>query len=153
VQPTHPILVISGSCSPVTASQIQHALSHNFNRVSFNAHSAISDACNLLNSRTSVIVDTQHASPGAHIGPTLARAGRSILEQCDVRRILIAGGDTSGHIARALEIESLEMIAPLTRGAPLCRATAPGSPAHDREFIFKGGQIGPVDFFVNVEHP
>jgi len=151
LQPAQPILVVSGSCSPVTGSQIQHALSHSFKRVSFNATSAISDASNLLNRGTSVIVDTQQASSGADIGPTLARVARSILEESEVRRILIAGGDTSGHIARALGIESLEMIAPLTRGAPLCRATAPGSPADGREFIFKGGQIGPVDFFTSVE--
>ena len=61
--------------------------------------------------------------------------------------MLVAGGDTSGRVARALNIESLEMVGELVRGSPLCRATAPNSPADGIEITFKGGQIGPVDFF------
>ena len=53
--------------------------------------------------------------------------------------------------AQALGVESLEMIGELTRGSPLCRATAPASPADGIEITFKGGQIGPVDFFGVVE--
>ena len=36
-----------------------------------------------------------------------------------MRRLCIAGGDTSSYAARALGIEALEMIAPLTPGAPV----------------------------------
>jgi uncharacterized protein YgbK (DUF1537 family) len=72
---------------------------------------------------------------------------RDVIESTKVRRVLVAGGDTSGQIARALNIESLEMIGELARGSPLCRASAPGSPADGIEITFKGGQIGPVDFF------
>jgi uncharacterized protein YgbK (DUF1537 family) len=50
-------------------------------------------------------------------------------------------------VAHALGIEALEMIAPLAPGAPLCRAYAPGSPADGLEVVFKGGQVGNVDFF------
>jgi uncharacterized protein YgbK (DUF1537 family) len=73
-----------------------------------------------------------------------------VLAATKTRRLLVAGGDTSGEVARALGIESLEMIGELTRGAPLCRATAPNSPADGIEVTFKGGQIGPVDFFGRV---
>jgi len=39
------------------------------------------------------------------------------------------------------------MSAPLTPGAPVCRAHAPGSPADGREFVFKGGQVGAENYF------
>jgi uncharacterized protein YgbK (DUF1537 family) len=40
------------------------------------------------------------------------------------------------------------MIAPLTPGAPLCRARAlPPSPAEGLEVVFKGGQVGAEDYF------
>jgi uncharacterized protein YgbK (DUF1537 family) len=42
------------------------------------------------------------------------------------------------------------MIAPLTPGAPLCRAHAPGSPVDGCEVVFKGGQVGGEDYFVRV---
>ena len=74
-----------------------------------------------------------------------------MLEATKIRRMLVAGGDTSGQIARALGIESLEMIGQLTRGSPLCRATAANSPADGIDITFKGGQIGPIDFFGMVE--
>jgi len=76
---------------------------------------------------------------------------RSVIEQTKLRRAIVAGGDTSGQVARALGIESMEMIAELTRGSPLCRAAAPGSPADGIEITFKGGQIGKQDFFGLVQ--
>jgi uncharacterized protein YgbK (DUF1537 family) len=47
-------------------------------------------------------------------------------------------------------IEAVEMIAPLSPGAPLCKAYAPGSPAHGLEVNFKGGQVGSEDYFETV---
>ena len=41
----------------------------------------------------------------------------------------------------------MEMAAPLVPGAPLCRAFAPGSPADGLEVNFKGGQVGPKNYF------
>ena len=58
----------------------------------------------------------------------------------------------SSFAARALGIEALEMIAPLTPGAPLCRALAPGSPADKMEVVFKGGQVGPENYFQIVKN-
>ncbi|WP_420148717.1 nucleotide-binding domain containing protein [Spirosoma sp.] len=44
-------------------------------------------------------------------------------------------------------IEAVEMIAPLVPGAPLCRATAPGSSLDGVEVNFKGGQVGAENYF------
>jgi uncharacterized protein YgbK (DUF1537 family) len=81
------------------------------------------------------------------LGTALGEVLRGAIAQSAVRRICVAGGDTSSFAARALGIEALEMIAPLTPGAPLCRAHATGSPANRLEIVFKGGQVGTDDYF------
>jgi uncharacterized protein YgbK (DUF1537 family) len=77
----------------------------------------------------------------------LGRAVRRTLESVAVERVCLCGGDTSSHAAQCLGVESLEFVAPLTPGAPVCRARAAGSPADGVEFVFKGGQVGGVDYF------
>lgn len=84
-------------------------------------------------------------------GSALGAVMRGALEQSKVRRLCIAGGDTSSYAARELGIEALEMIASLTPGAPLCRAHAPDSPMDGREVVFKGGQVGAENYFETVK--
>src|SRR5205085_11088524 len=92
-------------------------------------------------------IHTRRGRPGEELGGVV----RDVLEAAKIRRMLVAGGDTSGEVAQALGVESLEMIGELTRGSPLCRATAPASPADGIEITFKAGQIGKVDFFETVQ--
>jgi len=80
----------------------------------------------------------------------LGRIVRDVLGRVKLRRVCLAGGDTSSHAARTLGIQSMEMIARLAPGAPLCRVRAPGSPAHGMELNFKGGQVGSEKYFGNV---
>ena len=84
------------------------------------------------------------------LGAALGKVLRGAAEQSDVRRICIAGGDTSSYAARAMGIEALEMIAPLTPGAPLCLAYALNSSADGLEVVFKGGQVGAENYFQTV---
>lgn len=165
-----PLLVLSGSCSPVTGGQIAWALKNNFAEVRLDLPALVADtpaeitrashaANSLLNQNRSVIVHTtkhgadkklprQLVGNTAHwIGAVLGMVAYSALWNKLVRRICIAGGDTASYAARALGIEALEMIAPLTPGAPLCRAHAPGSPADGCEIVFKGGQVGAENYF------
>ena len=158
VQTVGPIVAVCGSCSPVTAAQIRHALASGFDEAA-DLSTAADAAIRSLRAGRSVVIHTgmgevaRRVPPGdaKQIGPALGRALREILESARVRRVIIAGGDTSGQVASALGIESMEMTAELTRGAPLCRVTAPDSPADGVEFVFKGGQIGKIDFFTQVE--
>jgi uncharacterized protein YgbK (DUF1537 family) len=147
VKSAGPILAVCGSCSPVTAAQMEWAVTHEFANISFRREDAAYNVSFALRSGKSVMLNTRGAKPGDEIGQRLGRIAREVLAEAKIRRLLVAGGDTSGEVARALGIESLEMIGELTRGAPLCRATAPNSPADGIEVTFKGGQIGPVDFF------
>jgi uncharacterized protein YgbK (DUF1537 family) len=54
------------------------------------------------------------------------------------------------HVARTLGIESLEYLAPMAPGSPLCKVHAPGRAADGCEIVFKGGQVGRDDFFLDV---
>jgi uncharacterized protein YgbK (DUF1537 family) len=123
---------------------------------------AAAAAVKVLQSGRSVIVHTTKAGADRRVaaklktgtaqvlGTALGDILREAIKQSAVRRICIAGGDTSSYAALALGIEALEMIAPLTPGAPLCHAHAPGSPADGCEIVFKGGQVGAENYFQTV---
>jgi len=52
----------------------------------------------------------------------LGLIAKKVVSESEVKRVVIAGGDTSSYAARAMEIEAVEMIAPLVAGAPVCKA-------------------------------
>ena len=86
-----------------------------------------------------------------HVGGRLlaTRLGglmKSVVAATRPRRILISGGDTSSGIARALDIQAVEMAARLAPGAPLCRVLE-SSCVPGVEVAFKGGQMGSRTFF------
>lgn len=183
-----PLLVVSGSCSPVTDVQIAWALARGFVEVPLDtaalageqiADDAIAHAIELatgyLRTGRSVIVHSSRGGGDPRIGATtaaLATAGvgsaaakisaarliggalggvvRRTVAEVSVRRVLIAGGDTSSFAARAMGIEAVEVVAPFAPGMPLCRAHAPGSPVHGIEVNFKGGQVGAEDYIGKV---
>ena len=87
---------------------------------------------------------------GTHLAVAVGRIALALGQKIQMNRIVVAGGDTSGLVARALGIEALQMIQPLTPGAPLCRATSI-SPLFDGiEICLKGGQIGAPDYFIRI---
>ncbi len=178
-----PLLVASGSCSPVTAAQIDWALRNGFEEIALDTASiartsaydfseTVQRAVAFIQSGKSLVIhtgkgpDDRRLAATAQIlsekglspdeiqqitaplyGGALGKIVRSVAAQTGVPRIVIAGGDTSGIVARHLGIEAIEMLAPLSPGAPLCKAYAPGSPLHGCEVNFKGGQVGPENYF------
>jgi 3-oxoisoapionate kinase len=169
------ILVVSGSCSPVTSKQITWALDNGFAEVALDTVAIAQDedydlkcyskkTVQLFKEGQSVIVHTSLGNDDARVkasneiitntkstsqifGTALGRIVREVVPQTNLKRIVIAGGDTSSYAARAMGIESVEMIAPLSPGAPLCKAYAPDSPIDGLEVNFKGGQVGAEDYF------
>jgi uncharacterized protein YgbK (DUF1537 family) len=83
---------------------------------------------------------------GGRIGEELGRVASALVAECGVRRMVVAGGDTSGAVGRRLGIQALEMLVPIAPGSPLCRARGRG-PADGLEIAMKGGQVGRVDYF------
>ena len=79
------------------------------------------------------------------VGRALAAVLKQVLERSDVRRVAVAGGDSSGEVASTLGIAALEVAAALVPGSPLCRGwRSAGEPI---EIALKGGQMGGADFF------
>ncbi len=155
------VAVFSGSCSPVTQAQIAWGIHHGFEDVALDAVELIANPtapleCVLrcLRTGSSPILYTSmgplEASQAPHteqLGLAIGKLLRAVLEQSEVRRVVLCGGDTSSHALQQLPIRALTYAAPMTPGAPLCTAHAPGTKFHGLEFVLKGGQVGPVDFF------
>ena len=163
--PVDRIVAVCGSCSPVTARQIDWAAANGFHEVPLDpagwlaGGDSASVAAEVLEKLAvgSVIVHAARgpddprvraaADTGPRLGRFLANVLARVLADGRVRRVAVAGGDTSGYVARGLGIQAFEMAAPIAPGSPLCRMIAPGSAADGREVIFKGGQVGKADFF------
>lgn len=154
------LLVLSGSCSPVTARQIRRAPQTGFCTWRLGGAAPWSTqaekAHKALQSGRSVVLYTalgpQPSDPqyGEKFGSALGAMLRQLVLSTGVRRILIAGGDTATHSVKRLELEALTFAAPLAAGVPLCRGYAQSSPLDGLELALKGGQIGPDDFFAQV---
>lgn len=147
-----PLLVISGSCSPVTAGQIAWAEANGFAVVPFGGRAERAASAALAAGQDTVICSSRgrparEAVPARRLGIELGELARGLIARHGVRRLLLAGGDTSSYAARALGIEALELIAPLAPGAPLCRVHASDPAVHGLEVNVKGGQVGGEDYF------
>jgi uncharacterized protein YgbK (DUF1537 family) len=153
------LLVLSGSCSPVTARQIRRAKQMGFATWKLEGAGpwsfAAAKALRALQNGRSVVLytalgrKTQDDQHGEKFGAALGSLLRALVLSSGVRRVLIAGGDTATHSVKQLGLDALTFAAPLVAGVPLCRGRA-ASQLDGLELALKGGQIGPEDFFANV---
>ncbi len=157
--PVDRLLVLSGSCSPVTARQIRRAKQMGFaawrleGAAPWNA-TAVKAQKALLSGHSVVLYTalgpkTQHKNYGEKFGSALGILLCELVVSSGVRRVLIAGGDTATHSVKQLGLDALTFAAPLVAGVPLCRGSS-ASQLDGIELALKGGQIGPEDFFANV---
>jgi len=82
------------------------------------------------------------------LGKVLGTISKEAVTKAKLKRVVVAGGDTSSYTARAMEIEALEMIAPLIPGAPLCKVYSANEGINGLEVNLKGGQVGGEDYFL-----
>jgi uncharacterized protein YgbK (DUF1537 family) len=95
-------------------------------------------------------VAAAQARAGAHAVGTrlerlLARAAVALVER-GARRLVVAGGETSGACVQALGIERLRIGRQIDPGVPWCHA-APALAADGLQLALKSGNFGAVDFF------
>lgn len=165
-----PLLVVSGSCSPVTARQIRYALANGYHGIALDPEvllapetalsadrAAVEAAVASLSAGRNTVLYTslgshRKAVPGEVLGSILGALLGEIISMTAVRRVLLCGGDTSSHAVQQLGLYALTWIASLEPGAPLCRAHADGARPKLRnlELVLKGGQIGAENFFDTV---
>ena len=157
--PVDRVAIVSGSCSPVTAAQIDHAEAAGFEIVPLDPRApdwtAAGDAAlaALARGRSPLVATARGSSDpavtdGAQIGQGLGRLLDRLVREAGLTRAVIAGGDTSSHAARGLGLVALTAETAIAPGAALLRGhRADGSSI---EIALKGGQMGPSDFFVRV---
>ena len=75
---------------------------------------------------------------------------RELLLASGVRRVCVAGGDTSSHAISQLGIYALELLTPMVPGQPLNRAYADDARLDGLEIALKGGQHGRADHFESI---
>jgi 3-oxoisoapionate kinase len=165
IEKANPVFVISGSCSPVTAAQIGYAKANGFEEVILDAvkicndevidETTIDEINKLLAQTKNVIVHTGDKQTtnlsSEKLGTVLGAIAKASAQESLIKRVIIAGGDTSSYAARAMDIEAVEMIAPFGHGAPLCKAISANKSINGLEVNFKGGQVGSESYFVKPD--
>jgi len=166
--PVDRLLVVSGSCSPVTARQITRGIADGYtparadvaallrgesaeeDRLIAAAVAALGQGGrSVIHSAQGPLGETAPAA-GDTLGAALGRVTRAVIRQTGLTRILFAGGDTSSHGVAQLGIDALTWAAPIERGAPLVRAHAADAAIDGLELVLKGGQMGGEGFFETV---
>jgi 3-oxoisoapionate kinase len=174
--PVERIAVVSGSCSPTTERQIRFAQANGFDAFPIDPRALASGQSEAIVNATakgldslargrSVVfytalgpesdiggeIDKQEGARHA-IGRALGQIERALIEQAGLTRAVIAGGDTSSHALRQLEIFALTTRLPLpsTPGSPLCVAHSEHNAFDGLEIGLKGGQVGDDDYFVKI---
>lgn len=175
LSPLSRLAVVSGSCSPTTARQIETALSHGFSGIPVDfkalatgegyqtayesAHKAASAA--LAEGRSAVIYTAlgtsgiemdANASGDDNAGRALGRLVSSLRQQENLKRVVVAGGDTSSHALSEMDVGALTLRLPVpdSPGSPVCLAHAVKTEIPVFELVLKGGQIGGDDYFVRL---
>lgn len=97
--------------------------------------------------REQLAANANPANSARVLGTEMGRITRELLAQTGLRRVVIAGGDTSSYATQELRLYGLEMFAELTPGAPLCRAYSDDARFDGLEIALKGGQMGKADYF------
>ena len=174
--PVDRVVVISGSCSPVTEAQIRWACSNGFTGIELDVArltsgdgaaavaNAYAKSAQTLRDGGSVVLYTalgraagfienggrDGADFNDRIGTRVGELLRTLCEQESVQRVVVAGGDTSGHAARQLDMYALTLEAPLAPGGPLCRSHSRNARFDGLQIVLKGGQVGGERFFAQV---
>ena len=177
--PVDRLAVVSGSCSPTTERQIRYALAQGFEGVALDPRdligtpdavpTAIEHGVQALGRGRSVIlytalgpssdlgaaIDSQGEARHS-IGRALGRILRGLVLDQGLKRCVVAGGDTSSHALRELDLIALTTLLPLpqTPGSPLCTGHS-GSGAFDGlQVALKGGRLATtITFCASVMVP
>ena len=166
-----PAAVLSGSCSDATNAQVARWIADGRTAISIDplalhrgtqsAVSLLAQALPALSSGPLLIYAT--AAPdrvkavqaelgagaaGALVEHALAELAQGLV-QAGVRRLVVAGGETSGAVVQALDVPQLRIGAAICPGVPWTEATLPGS-GEPMWLALKSGNFGGVDFFADA---
>ena len=165
-----PAAIVSGSCSVASNAQVRHFLDHGGEGFAVDPlalargddvagaaaawarargigvrpllvyATAEAEAVRAVQSKLGV------AAAGELVERALATIARGLVE-LGVRRLVVAGGETSGACIQALAIDRLRIGAQIDPGVPWCEAVAPAAGGERLHVALKSGNFGSVDFF------
>jgi len=178
------LIVMGGSCSPVTAGQLKYMIEQGNEDIRIDTMKLINElernseierversALKALDTGKVPVMYTATGPDDPSIEMTkhqLSESGnqdvvisellagtqgvitREILEKTGKCRVVVAGGDTSGYVSRALGIYALETLCPIAPGAPLCVAHSTDRRFDGLEISLKGGQNGNEKYFESI---
>ena len=160
-----PVFVLAGSLSPITAQQVRAAKSYDLVDVDVAtlAHGGeeavqalAGHVCNALRAGRSVLAVTAGSAARGATAHQVAQAGGQllarVLAQVPLRRVGIAGGDTSSLAVQSLRAWGLSFQASIAPGVALCRLHSDEPSLDGVEIMLKGGQMGPQDLFERLVH-
>ncbi|OAK59305.1 hypothetical protein A3K87_02755 [Variovorax paradoxus] len=164
-----PVLVLAGSLSPVTARQVAAAKSFDIvwldaQKLAQRGEAAVAEQAELVIgslARGRHVLACTRAPGATPLGggldaQALARAGgdmlAKVLASVPLRRIGVAGGDTSSHGVQALDAWGLSYVADMGAGTSLCRVHSDDAALDGLEIMLKGGQMGAEDVFERLVH-
>ncbi|MFY8055230.1 MAG: 3-oxo-isoapionate kinase OiaK [Limnohabitans sp.] len=168
------IAVVSGSCSPMSGAQIEWAEQNGFathrlqvqtcldpTQTEAEIERLVTLCVQAISRNQSPVVYSAKgpddpavmkfdAQANERIGLALAEIMQRLLDRTSVRRIVVAGGDSSGAVASHLGIQAFTVAAGMAPGVPLCRAWSDNPRRDGLEIALKGGQLGAVSFYGDV---
>lgn len=165
--PVDRLLVLSGSCSALSAAQIDWALAHGFEGMHIDPAILGTEAEQALEAKMLAALcagrsvamytakgpdDARAAMPAAElavcIGELYARLARAAIVQAGLTRLVIAGGDSSSFTMRALGAVALEVCAShFKQNAHVCTVQSEDPAIHGVQVLLKGGQVGANDLY------
>ncbi len=158
-----PVLAMVGSLSPVTRRQVEAATG--FARTELDASRLVADAAyaedvalgaarRLAEGRHAMLVtrapDGAGGPPASAVAAATAALTRRILDRHPVKRLVIAGGDTSSLAAKSLALWGLVHKVTLGSGSTISIGRSDDPRLDGIEIMLKGGQMGPPDIFARV---
>ncbi|MEP7261870.1 MAG: 3-oxo-tetronate kinase [Usitatibacter sp.] len=161
--------IVSGSCSKATLDQVRvfqeaggEALALDpLNLSQAGAREALSWARERLGDKPVLIYSSADAesvksvqqqlgtqAAGTLVEKVLAEVARGLVES-GVRRLVVAGGETSGAVVQALGIGKLRIGVQIDPGVPWCSADSPVA-GGNMHLALKSGNFGAPDFFTKA---
>jgi len=159
--PPGPVVILAGSCSKVTLGQVAYAR-QKFASLRLDPRDVAKPA-DLIDPALAWLLDhlgdepvmVYSSAPTEDRGPADARIAEQLEStmgtlaksavDAGVRRVVVAGGETSGAVVDALGVKSVVVDAEADRGVPWC-----STPHHHISLLLKSGNFGQPDLLVRA---
>lgn len=158
-----PLLVVSGSQSPITKQQIQSAAEAGFYIISIDTHhlnddppeTIIKSVIHVLSSGQDVLLHSGdrlvETVDSIALGSWYGKLATAVCAQVPINKFVICGGDTSSFVARAMQILAVEVEHHFIAGAPICKVHSDLPHLNGLLINVKGGQVGGPNYLIDIK--